>query len=1453
MRTTFVVEPGTEENGMKARRINLANGYDLYQDSTWAHLRVLRDRHRPKKLWISLPCTRWSMWSSVNFNTPGEQERLATARRKDRRVLWNLNSFLKESLEIDPHLQVYFEWPWPSYGWKQQPMVDLQAHFQAHGIPWLACRVDGCNYGMKDVKGEFFIHKKWLIKTTDENFHKAFRVKVCPGNHSHKTIEGQDTTASSYYPWRMVQAIARHWSQQFVPYKHQRLLGLRHDLPSLADMELMDPDNESFHLDYDMDEFHHDDPISEIDLLQATPLVYEPTTSSSESFRQLVLRHLAQDNFSVDALEQVLLAASRQPIGHTAHHSRWRGNKGSVLVLGAYSHGHLGGVSGATMKHSELVRYVNGFLRHHLPDASWSSLMISFDCPALPHPDCHNETGSQNHLICVGSFGQGGLWVAGRPPDGRPSVRRKTPDGRLHDGHVLHTQRQLVSFDPQAWHASQQWDGYRIAVSAYTTRLASTLPASDLQCLRQLGFPPPRKAHLAMAVEAATLPAGVDEATFKSWQAQIAKFHKAAGHPTNRNLARIVKEAGHEEWRVQVALDHQCPACQSLKLGGTSSGQLPPASTMGLVPAWHSVGVDAGEWVVPHSKHKVKFLVFVDVATKLRVVHPLYIYDIMAMRTETTEDVTRAFTERWLSTFPKPQVLMMDSGKSFISESFHEFASSLKIQVHFVAEKEHWAHGIVEAVVQDVKMTASAIQLDALDQDYVVTLHLAASALNSTEYTAGYSAFQWAFGKQYSLSNEDARTFHGSDFRGEFVKMITARQQAEQIATKTRAKRILSKLVNSTVRQPLRQFALMDLVKIWRRVWPKQQHQGPRGGLRKSGRPHWVGPGRVVFSEVLPHQQAGDDRRHVVWVLIGSQLYRCSVHSVRPVTEVERFQYEEEQPSQWRSLQDILPQREYTDLTDQVPLADEVERPDLPPEPDSSTVVTPPARRVRFKKPPESESMPDQDQQDVPDPSSSSTTRPNTEVNDYDQPTAEPAAKKPKQDNWVEQLHVEASAEKENDLFTFLEAAEDDLERLKLEFEILDLSNRQRKFLERNPVAFMVKKLRDSEVSLTRLSAVERLLFARAKAKEVDSFIKNEAVRKCQNHEEVKTAFDNKRVVRARWVLTWKSVPPEDQPAAREDAQNNPETTHTISGLKKAKARIVLLGFEHPSLLDSNYKTSSPVQSTLGRNLLYSMAAYKQWELEGLDLSTAFLQTQPTEADRDLWTSGVAELREALGVGEEGILKILRNIYGSTTAPRGLWLDLHKTLTSLGAQPVLGERCLWIWLSRSRMDGDHPLTIGAMGGHVDDFHRIGDGSDEWVSIKKAIDKAYTWGMIKSGSCRHAGTDVKTSVDERGWKYITVSQECYIESLMDVNIEPDRLRSQGELHKSEIDACRTALGSLQWLAIQSQPQLCARCNLLLTELVTSGTLETAREIQAMISEVRQESFTLKFQRLPGVYH
>ena len=137
---------------------------------------------------------------------------------------------------------------------------------------------------------------------------------------------------------------------------------------------------------------------------------------------------------------------------------------------------------------------------------------------------------------------------------------------------------------------------------------------------------------------------------------EIAKFHKAAGHPTNRNLARIIKDAGHPEWKAQVAREFYCPSCESPRPGGMSSGQVPPASTHGQFQAWEAIAVDSAEWIPP-GKKKVKFLLFMDVAPKLRVAHVLYLCDFLEMKAESGSHFIEALSERWLSLFPRPRGL----------------------------------------------------------------------------------------------------------------------------------------------------------------------------------------------------------------------------------------------------------------------------------------------------------------------------------------------------------------------------------------------------------------------------------------------------------------------------------------------------------------------------------------------------------------------------------------------------------------------------------------------------------------------------------------------------------------------------------------------------------------------------------------------------------------------------
>ena len=145
-----------EEHHLKSRRINLASDYDLYDATTWSRLTDLRRRHKPQRLWFFLPCTKWSQWSSINYNTEEKRNKLETARRRERRMLWFVNKFLKETLDEDPDVEIYYEWPWPYTGWSQHPLVDLSEDLQRRGLRWLDYRIDGYNYGVRiEATGQF--------------------------------------------------------------------------------------------------------------------------------------------------------------------------------------------------------------------------------------------------------------------------------------------------------------------------------------------------------------------------------------------------------------------------------------------------------------------------------------------------------------------------------------------------------------------------------------------------------------------------------------------------------------------------------------------------------------------------------------------------------------------------------------------------------------------------------------------------------------------------------------------------------------------------------------------------------------------------------------------------------------------------------------------------------------------------------------------------------------------------------------------------------------------------------------------------------------------------------------------------------------------------------------------------------------------------------------------------
>ena len=211
-------------HGLPARRINYKQGFDLYKKSAWMEMERLRKIKRPKKLWLSLPCTHWCQWTNVNYNTDERKAVLEDLRRRDRRMMHYAKDFILNAVDDDPDIDVYWEWTFPCSGWSQPPMVSLQHGLLQRGQSWEPCRIDGCNYGMRNSDDSAFIHKRWEIRTNDELFHRNFKCKVCPRNHQHALIQGIETARSAYYPVRMVEAIVRHWKNQLAPQRHVQAL-----------------------------------------------------------------------------------------------------------------------------------------------------------------------------------------------------------------------------------------------------------------------------------------------------------------------------------------------------------------------------------------------------------------------------------------------------------------------------------------------------------------------------------------------------------------------------------------------------------------------------------------------------------------------------------------------------------------------------------------------------------------------------------------------------------------------------------------------------------------------------------------------------------------------------------------------------------------------------------------------------------------------------------------------------------------------------------------------------------------------------------------------------------------------------------------------------------------------------------------------------------------------------
>ncbi|CAE7838363.1 RE2 [Symbiodinium sp. CCMP2592] len=219
------------------------------------------------------------------------------------------------------------------------------------------------------------------------------------------------------------------------------------------------------------------------------------TTEEAETFAKELLNNEAFDYGSLLLLVRLL------PLSKKKKHRDIAGGRGEEITgmtAGLWSHGAFHGLTSSMAQFPTVIKYINAFARHFLPEQTWSSFVLTRNVQCGLHRDSHNAVGSRVHCTSFGGFEGGSLWIAdNRPlPDDPPGHRlawKETSSGKSLAGRYVSSRECFFSFDPKTPHATGDFSGERWCMSLYTSRSISETDQTETTRLIEYGFPLPQQ------------------------------------------------------------------------------------------------------------------------------------------------------------------------------------------------------------------------------------------------------------------------------------------------------------------------------------------------------------------------------------------------------------------------------------------------------------------------------------------------------------------------------------------------------------------------------------------------------------------------------------------------------------------------------------------------------------------------------------------------------------------------------------------------------------------------------------------------------------------------------------------------------------------------------------------------------------------------------------------------
>ena len=227
--------------------------------------------------------------------------------------------------------------------------------------------------------------------------------------------------------------------------------------------------------------------------------------------------------------------------------------------------------------------------------------------------------------------------------------------------------------------------------------------------------------------------------------------------------------------------------------------------------------------------------------------------------------------------------------------------------------------------------------------------------------------------------------------------------------------------------------------------------------------------------------------------------------------------------------------------------------------------------------------------------------------------------------------------------------------------------------------------------------------------------------------------------------------------------------------------------------------------SKLSRVLILQHAASRGWDIHSFDIKTAFLRGTE-QSNRILGLEPPAEMRTQMKLKPGEIVRLLKGAYGRVDAPFLWFQELKQSLEQLGFEPSPFDPCIFILRDQQQQ------AEGLIGIHVDDG--LCCGSPKFHQKLSQLEAKYPFGSKKSREFTFTGLRISQQKDQSIW----VSQEQYVKDIHPITIPKERrMVPQDAVNEGERQSLRALVGSLQYAAMNTRPDLCSKLGWLQSQI------------------------------------